>query len=148
MACTATATPKVIEDIQRILRLGNRPCHIGTFNRMNVFYKVRYRDLLEQKPKGATGDMVDFIKKRHIKAAKAGEKCNGIVYVHRQKDTTELASIITREAGVRAEAYHGGMKDANRIRIQESWTKGEVPIAIATVAFGMGIDLPHVRCKA
>jgi len=44
-----------------------------------------------------------------------------------------------------AAGYHGGMKDTDRTRIQEAWTSGEAPIAIATVAFGMGIDLAHVR---
>ena len=146
MACTATATPKVIQDIQKILRLEDRPCHVGSFDRKNIFYKVRYRDVLEETTaNGATGDLVEFIKKRHQKAQKSGQKCNGIVYVHRQKDTVELASIITKETGVRAEGYHGGMKDVDRIRVQEAWTAGEAPIAIATVAFGMGIDLPHVR---
>ena len=146
MACTATATPQVLADIRRILRLHDRPCHLGSFDRKNVFYKVRYRDLLEDStPRGATGDMVDFIKRQHERAQKQGQKCNGIVYVHKQKDTVELAQIISKETGVRAEGYHGGMKDVDRIRIQEAWTAGEVPIAIATVAFGMGIDCPHVR---
>lgn len=145
MACTATATPQVLSDIRQSLRLENRPCHLGSFDRKNVYYQVRYRDLLEESAKGATGDMVDFIKKQHDSAKESGTKCNGIVYVHRQKDTEMLAQIISHQTGLRALGYHGGMKDADRIQIQEAWTSGEAPIAIATVAFGMGIDLPHVR---
>jgi superfamily II DNA helicase RecQ len=67
------------------------------------------------------------------------------VYVHRQKDTIDLARAVAKETGLRVEGYHGGMKDADRVRIQEAWTSGDAPIAIATVAFGMGIDLAHVR---
>ena len=146
MACTATATPQVLNDIRKFLHLQGRPCHIGSFDRRNIFYKVRYRDLLEENsPRGATGDMVDFIKKQHERAQKNGTKINGIVYVHKQKDTAELAQILSKQTGIRAEGYHGGMKDVDRIRIQEAWTSGETPIAIATVAFGMGIDCPHVR---
>lgn len=146
MACTATATPQVLDDIRKFLRLQGRPCHLGSFDRPNIFYKVRYRDLLEEhSPRGATGDMVDFIKKKHRRSQKNGTKINGIVYVHKQKDTTELAQIISEQTGIHAEGYHGGMKDVDRIRIQEAWSSGATPVAIATVAFGMGIDCPHVR---
>lgn len=145
MACTATATPQVLNDIRKILRLKDRSCHIGSFDRKNVFYKVRYRDLLEESPRGATGDMIDFILKQHAKAQKDGAKINGIVYVHKQKDTEEIAQIISQQAQIRAQGYHGGMKDGDRIRIQEAWTSGDTPIVVATVSFGMGIDCPHVR---
>lgn len=145
MACTATATPQVLADIRRFLRLQDRPCHQGSFDRPNIFYKVRYKNLLEQSARGAVGDMVDFIKKQHEKSQKLGSKCNGIVYVHKQTDTMDLAQTISQQAGIRAEGYHGGMKNADRARIQEAWMTGEAPIAVATVAFGMGIDLAHVR---
>lgn len=145
MACTATATSQVLSDIRKFLHLADRPCHLGSFDRKNVFYKVRYRDLLEETPAGATGDMVNFIAKQHESAKKNRAKCNGIVYVHKQKDTDILAQIISQQTGIRAVGYHGGMKDADRLRIQEAWTSGEAPIAVGTVALGMGIDLPHVR---
>jgi ATP-dependent DNA helicase RecQ len=56
-----------------------------------------------------------------------------------------LAKEITKTTGIVAAAYHGGLKDAERERVQQSWTAGDIQIAIATVAFGMGIDLAHVR---
>jgi RecQ family ATP-dependent DNA helicase len=146
MACTATATPQVLADIRKFLRLEDRPCHLGSFDRKNVFYKVRYRDVLETETvQGATGDMVDFIKRQHEKAHKNGTPCNGIVYVHKQRDTVELARVISSQTELRAEGYHGGMLDTDRTRIQEDWMSGQVPIAVATIAFGMGIDCPHVR---
>lgn len=104
MACTATAPPQVLSDIRRFLRLQDRPCHLGSFDRKNIFYKVRYKDLIDTNSStGATGDMVNFIKKRHEMAKKDGSKCNGIVYVHRQKDTVELAQIIHQQTGIRTE---------------------------------------------
>jgi ATP-dependent DNA helicase RecQ len=145
MACTATATAHVLADIRKFLRLEDRACHLGSFDRKNVYYKVRYKDVLEDSPRGAMGDMVTFIQRQHQAAEKTGSKCSGIVYVHRQKDTIDLARAVAKETGLRVEGYHGGMKDADRVRIQEAWTSGQAPLVFATVAFGMGIDLSTVR---
>ena len=180
MACTATATPHVIRDITDILRLHDQPCHIGSFDRTNVWYEVRYKDALDMLYSlpgaagagagGALGDLIKFVREQHNKAAtnggadnqndnpnnatescdgkkctnpKAtrttngnGGPCNGIVYVHKQTDTLDLAQEITKETGIQAIAYHGGMKDVERLEIQRAWMSGEAPIAVATVAFG------------
>jgi RecQ family ATP-dependent DNA helicase len=145
MACTATATKRVIQDIQEILNLKDRPLLIGSFDRKNVFYKVRYKDVLDMSPRGSIGDLIAFVKNQHDKHTAAGTIYSGIVYVHKKADTAELARAITTETGIRAETYHGGMKDAERQCVQLAWTTGQVPIVIATVAFGMGVDLAHVR---
>mmetsp|Transcript_30068 Transcript_30068/g.62836 ORF Transcript_30068/g.62836 Transcript_30068/m.62836 type:complete len:94 (+) Transcript_30068:497-778(+) len=69
----------------------------------------------------------------------------GIVYVHKKQDTELLARQITKDAGIIATAYHGGMKDLERADVQENWMSGKSPIAVATIAFGMGIDCASVR---
>jgi ATP-dependent DNA helicase RecQ len=145
MACTATATKKVIQNIQEILNLQDRPLLVGSFDRKNVFYKVRYKEVLDMKPGGARGDLVAFIQNQHSKYTTEGKPYSGIVYVHKKTDTSELARAIAKETGIRTETYHGGMKDAERHCVQQAWTVGEVPVVIATVAFGMGVDLAHVR---
>lgn len=113
---------------------------------MNITYEVRYKEGLEiSNPNGgALGDLVKFIKSQHQNDGE-GSSSSGIIYVHRQKDTTELAQRISRDTGVKALPYHGGMKDTERLGVQEDWMLGRVPIAVATIAFGMGIDLGSVR---
>lgn len=146
IALTATATLKVIEDIRSTLRLKNCPCHVGSFDRGNIRYKVRYKDALDQtSPRGAKGDLLDFVLREHQLAKEKSALYSGIIYVHKRQDTTELAKEITKTTGIVAAAYHGGLKDSERERVQQSWTSGAIQIAIATVAFGMGIDLAHVR---
>ncbi|KAL7563110.1 hypothetical protein ACA910_012294 [Epithemia clementina (nom. ined.)] len=167
MACTATATPHVIRDITEVLRFEKEPCHVGSFDRSNLYYQVRYKETLDMKALpnnnnnnnisqgGALGDLINFIKDQHNKNKDTASRqnksettvapCNGIVYVHKQTDTLNLAKEISKETGIKAIAYHGGMKDADRLEIQQAWMSGEAPIAVATVAFGMGIDLAHVR---
>jgi RecQ family ATP-dependent DNA helicase len=146
MACTATATPKVIEDIRSTLRLKDCPCHVGSFDRGNIHYKIRYKDALDQtNPRGAKGDLLDFLQREHQRAKETSTSYSGIIYVHKRNDTTDLAKEITNTTGIVAAAYHGGLKVSERDRVQQSWTAGKIQIAIATVAFGMGIDLAHVR---
>jgi RecQ family ATP-dependent DNA helicase len=145
MACTATATPQVILDIQTSLQLQHAPVHKGSFDRPNIFYKVKYKDCLDD----PLQDLVQYIAKRHEQANnnannKNEEYCSGIVYVHKRTDTTMLARAISR-AGIRAEAYHAGLKDAQRTKVQEEWSNNTIQVVVATVAFGMGIDLAHVR---
>lgn len=64
MALTATATPNVIEDIKNLLHLETAPCHVGSFDRPNIFYKVHYKDGLEAlKPGRSLEDISTFIRK-------------------------------------------------------------------------------------
>ncbi|ACI64565.1 predicted protein, partial [Thalassiosira pseudonana CCMP1335] len=130
MACTGTATSKVVQDIRDVLCLDSTtaPCLMGTFNRPNISYEVRYKDSLQ-----------------HDVAEKAKQPCSGIIYVHKREDCTTLAIQISKTTGLVAAAYHAGLKDAEREDTQQKWTAGSVHVAVATVAFGMGIDLPHVR---
>ncbi len=90
--------------------------------------------------------MIHFIKRQHERCKrKSQENCSGIIYVHKREETVDLALEIQRRTGILAAGYHGGLKDAERTQVQYDWTTGKTPIAIATVAFGMGIDLAHVR---
>jgi len=148
MACTGTATAKVIDDIREILCLDSKkvPCIMGTFNRENISYEVRFKDSLNaKKPQGAMKDLVAVVKEHHEKAKKANEPCSGIIYVHKREDCTALATQITKATGLMAAPYHAGLKDSERVETQRKWSDGTICIAVATVAFGMGIDLPHVR---
>jgi superfamily II DNA helicase RecQ len=146
IACTATATTKVIDDIKRVLYLQSSPCFIGSFDRPNIFYKVLYKDVLDSETvEGAQGHLIHFIQKQHERCAKTNAKCSGIVYCHTRAETTDLAKSIQKLTSIGTVAYHGGLKDVDRNQVQHAWTSGSASIAVATVAFGMGIDLPHVR---
>ena len=144
MACTATATPNVIRDIQSILKLENAALHTGSFDRPNIFYKVKYKDTFKNKMKSALQDLVDYIKKWHDQARMESKNCSGIVYVHKRDDTTLIANAL-RQARIKAGPYHAGLKDHERNQVQNDWSNGTIQVAVATVAFGMGIDLAHVR---
>ena len=145
MACTATATPKVIQDIRETLRLPEDqvPCHLSSFNRPNISYQVRFKDSLNaMRPGGAIADLVALIKEKHGQSLLP---CSGIVYVHKRDDTSYIAKQISSSTNIPAAAYHAGLKDAERTQVQQDWTTGKIKVAVATVAFGMGIDLGHVR---
>lgn len=143
MACTATATSRVIEDIREVLSISKSDaCLVSSFNRPNISYEVRNKDSMGEN--SALKDLVCVIKSEHNKARLEVYPCSGIVYVHKRNDTTFIAKAIS-DAGVLAAPYHAGLKDDQRQQVQEQWTKGTVKVAVATVAFGMGIDLPHVR---
>jgi ATP-dependent DNA helicase RecQ len=142
-ACTATATKKVIQDIKQVLCFtSGEECHMSTFNRPNVSYEVRYRDSMGDVE--ALKDLVKTVQTQHQKAQREGVPCSGIVYVHKRDDTTMISATL-QKAGIAAAPYHAGLKDKDRTRIQQEWTDGIINVAIATVAFGMGIDLAHVR---
>mmetsp|Transcript_57732 Transcript_57732/g.64575 ORF Transcript_57732/g.64575 Transcript_57732/m.64575 type:complete len:927 (+) Transcript_57732:125-2905(+) len=148
MALTATATPKVIQDITKELSLQNCPLHVGSFDRPNIFYKVKYKDALDN----PLDDLVKYVVGRHIahNNSKNGKKkynreeCSGIVYVHKREETSMIARAISKK-GISASAYHGGLKKAERIAVQDGWSSGNIQVAVATVAFGMGIDRHCVR---
>lgn len=147
IACTGTATAKVIEDIKNVLQFDRHvPCIMGTFNRENISYEVRFKDSLDTiKPQGAMADLVSVVKKQHDTAKQNNQPCSGIVYVHKREDCTSLATQLSKATGYVCLPYHAGLKDQERSEAQRKWTDGSCQIVIATVAFGMGIDLPHVR---
>ncbi|KAL7537949.1 hypothetical protein ACHAXR_009126, partial [Thalassiosira sp. AJA248-18] len=146
IACTGTATKKVVQDIRDILRFDNNVrLMMGTFNRPNISYEVRFKDSLNTtKPEGAIADLVAVVKKQHEIANKTNQPCSGIIYVHKRDDCSSLSAQI-RKTGLVCLAYHAGLKDSERDETQQKWIDGRCSIVVATIAFGMGIDLPHVR---
>jgi ATP-dependent DNA helicase RecQ len=128
-AYTATATPRVREDIVAQLRLRDPAVLVGTFDRPNLTYRVLPRvDVAQQ--------VTDAIR-RHPDAA-------SIVYCIARKDTEELAADLRRR-GIAAEPYHAGLDAARRTKVGEDFRAERLHVVVATVAFGMGIDRGDVR---
>ena len=129
-AYTATATPRVREDIVRQLGLRDPEILIGTFDRPNLTYRVL--------PRVKPADQIAEILKRH-------ENDAAIVYCMSRRETESIAESLMKR-GVNASAYHAGMAPLKRKRIQERFTTERLDVVVATVAFGMGIDRSDVRC--
>ena len=128
-AYTATATPRVREDISAELRQERPLLLVGSMDRPNLVYRVQ--------PRGDRLRQVLAAVERH-----QGEA--GIVYCVRRADVDELAAALARR-GLRALPYHAGLDDGQRRRHQEAFVAERADIMVATVAFGMGIDRSNVR---
>ncbi len=128
-AFTATATPRVREDIVGQLRLRDPAVLVGTFDRPNLVYRVVPRTDRMAQTLAALG--------RH-----AGEA--SIVYCISRKETERLAARLADE-GILARPYHAGLDAAERHRTQEAFARETIDVVVATVAFGMGIDRSDVR---
>ena len=129
MALTATATPKVQQDIQKNLSMVDAVVLKSSFNRDNLFYEVRPK-------KEALKQIV-----RHC-LQNAGK--SGIIYCLSRKKVEQIAETLSVN-GVKALAYHAGMDSGQRSRIQDQFLMQDVDVIVATIAFGMGIDKPDVR---
>jgi ATP-dependent DNA helicase RecQ len=128
-AFTATATPRVREDIVAQLGLENVEVLVGDFFRPNLHYKAVERG-------EAMADVLREVR------ARPGQP--GIVYCIRRADVDEIAEGL-RDSGVKAAPYHAGMDDEARTTTQDQFTAGEIDVVVATVAFGMGIDRADIR---
>ena len=130
VALTATATPKVQDDILKNLRILNAKVFKSSFNRPNLYYEVR--------PKTANVDA------EIIKFVKINTSKSGIVYCLSRKRVEELAEVL-QVNGVNALPYHAGLDSKTRDRNQDMFLKEDCDVIVATIAFGMGIDKPDVR---
>jgi ATP-dependent DNA helicase RecQ len=128
-AFTATATPRVREDIIEQLHLREPEVLVGDFFRPNLTYRAERRG-------SGFADVV--------RAVKQYDGSAGIVYCIRRRDVDELSAWLAG-AGVSVAGYHAGMNDAERTRVQDAFAAGEVDVIVATVAFGMGIDRADIR---
>ncbi|TDL99223.1 MAG: DNA helicase RecQ [Flavobacteriaceae bacterium] len=129
IALTATATPKVQDDIQKNLGLSNAVVFKDSFNRSNLFYEVR--------PKmDADKQIIQFISQRK------GE--SGIIYCLSRKKVEEFTQLLLVN-NIDAISYHAGLDNKTRVKNQDLFLKEEAQIVVATIAFGMGIDKPDVR---
>jgi len=127
---TATATPKVQEDIIKNLGMNDAKVFKASFNRPNLFYEVR------PKTKNVDADIIRFVKQHQGKS--------GIVYCLSRKRVEELAQVL-QVNGVSAVPYHAGFDAKTRSKYQDMFLMEEVDVVVATIAFGMGIDKPDVR---
>ncbi len=129
-AYTATATPRVRQDIIEQLGLRDPSVLVGRFDRPNLFYRVLARNNLDQQ-------VLATIKTHANEAV--------IVYCISRADTERLAASL-RDQGIKASPYHAGLDPVKRAKTQEHFAKERIDVVVATVAFGMGIDRSNVRC--
>ncbi|MBP7850677.1 MAG: DNA helicase RecQ [Lentimicrobiaceae bacterium] len=130
IALTATATPKVQQDIQKNLKMQDARIFKSSFNRPNLYYEVR------PKTKDVIKDIIRYIKTQPGKS--------GIVYCLSRKKVEEMAETL-QVNGIKALPYHAGLDSATRVTNQDKFLMEEVDVIVATIAFGMGIDKPDVR---
>lgn len=127
---TATATPKVQEDILKNLDMSDAKTFKASFNRPNLYYEVR------TKTTNIEGDIIRFIKQHKGKS--------GIIYCLSRKKVEAIAEVL-QVNGISAVPYHAGLDAKTRAKHQDMFLMEDVNVVVATIAFGMGIDKPDVR---
>ncbi|WP_010520704.1 DNA helicase RecQ [Aquimarina agarivorans] len=127
---TATATPKVQEDILKNLGISGANTFKASFNRPNLFYEVR------PKTANVETDIIRFVKQNSEKS--------GIIYCLSRKKVEELAQAL-QVNGIIAVPYHAGLDAKTRAKHQDMFLMEDIDVVVATIAFGMGIDKPDVR---
>jgi ATP-dependent DNA helicase RecQ len=127
---TATATPKVQEDILKNLDMSDAKTFKASFNRPNLFYDVR------PKTKNIEADIIRFIRQYKGKS--------GIIYCLSRKKVEAIAQVL-QVNGISAVPYHAGLDAKTRAKHQDMFLMEDVDVVVATIAFGMGIDKPDVR---
>ncbi len=130
IALTATATPKVEQDILRNLNIEDADIFKSSFDRPNLYYEVR------PKTKDVNKDIIRYIKGQPGKS--------GIVYCLSRKKVEEIAETL-QVNGIKALPYHAGLDANTRRRNQDMFLMEEADVIVATIAFGMGIDKPDIR---
>jgi ATP-dependent DNA helicase RecQ len=132
LALTATATPRVRDDIVKGLKLRDPVFRVASFNRPNLVYRVLPKD-------DAFARLLEFVREQ-------GD-ASGIVYCNARATTEDTASRLKR-AGIDAVAYHAGLDAETRSEAQERFLRDDVQVVCATIAFGMGVNKPDVRFVA
>jgi len=127
---TATATPKVQEDILKNLDMTDAVTFKASFNRPNLYYEVR------PKTKNVESDIIRFIRQHK------GE--SGIIYCLSRKKVESITEVL-QVNGISAVPYHAGLDAKTRAKHQDMFLMEDVDVVVATIAFGMGIDKPDVR---
>ncbi len=129
IALTATATPKVQDDIQKTLGMNDAKVFKASFNRPNLYYEIRPKVNVDK-------EIVKFIHQRKGKS--------GIVYCLSRRKVEEFSQLL-QVNGVNALPYHAGLDQKTRVINQDKFLMEECDVIVATIAFGMGIDKPDVR---
>ena len=130
IALTATATPKVQDDIVKNLKINNSKVFKSSFNRPNLFYEVRGKN------ETTDLDLIKFIKSKSNQS--------GIIYCLSRKKVEDLSELLNIN-GINSLPYHAGLEKKIREENQDKFLNDDCSIIVATIAFGMGIDKPDVR---
>jgi ATP-dependent DNA helicase RecQ len=130
LALTATATERVRADILEQLHLREPYLHVASFNRPNLYYEVRPKD------RRSYGELLEILREYD------GESV--IIYCQSRKNVNDLSAALVQD-GIRALPYHAGLADEERTTNQDRFIRDDVPVLVATIAFGMGIAKPDVR---
>ena len=133
LTLTASATPKVQQDIIKNLGMEQAKTFISSFNRPNLYYEVRPKPA---EPMQLHKEIIRFIKENPNKS--------GIIYCLTRKKVEDLAELLVIN-GIKALPYHAGLDNKVRAENQDKFLTEEVDVIVATIAFGMGIDKPDVR---
>jgi len=129
MALTATADKTTQDDIVDQLKIPSAERHLASFNRPNLYLDVKpAQDRIKH--------ILAFLDERPFES--------GIIYCLSRKSTESIAEKL-RNAGFKAKAYHAGMSPDERSLVQEEFITDKIPVIVATIAFGMGIDKSNVR---
>ena len=132
LSLTATATPRIIDDIKDTLNLKNPIIIKSSFHRKNLNINIIRK----------TDKNLDF--NEIVNLVNKLEDDKAIIYC-KTKDETDDFVLRFKEVNIKAKSYHGGISNNKRNIIQKKFTEGKVKIIIATIAFGMGVDLPNIR---
>ena len=131
LALTATATPKVTNEIKKYLNIETPYIYSHPMDRENIVYDIKKFE----KPAEKLEWLKSFIQK---------QQGPGIIYAGTRKKSQELAALLT-ESGLSASYYHGGMEHQDRIFVQQQFQNGELEWVCSTNAFGMGVHIPNIR---
>ena len=133
LTLTASATPKVQQDIIKNLKMENANLFVSSFNRPNLYYEVRPKST---NPIQLHKEIIRFIKENPNKS--------GIVYCLTRKHVEDLTELLVVN-NIKALPYHAGLDNKTRNENQDKFLMEDVDVIVATIAFGMGIDKPDVR---
>ena len=133
LTLTASATPKVQQDIIKNLKMEKAKTFISSFNRPNLYYEVRPKP---SDPMQLHKQIIRYIKDNPGKS--------GIIYCLTRKKVEDLAQLLVIN-GIKALPYHAGLDNKVRAENQDKFLMEEVDVIVATIAFGMGIDKSDVR---
>lgn len=129
IALTATATPRVQDDILKKLNIQDATIFKASFSRPNLYYEIRPKQNIDKQ-------VINFVKEHSYDP--------GIIYCHSRKKVEEIAKLL-QVNGVESAPYHAGLDNKTRIKSQDGFLSKEIRVIVATIAFGMGIDKPDVR---